>query len=65
MKHDESYRWQQQGEDEAMFDEYRKELRVIVGNIGSLVRAHVSMSKCIISSFDFNISIFFLLFSGH
>ena len=40
MKYDESYSWAQQGEDEAMFDEFRKELRVIVSNIGSLVRKH-------------------------
>lgn len=39
LKYDESYSWEHEGEDEAMFDEYRKELRVIVNNIGALVRA--------------------------
>ena len=37
LKYDESYSWEHDGEDEAMFDEYRKELRVIVNNIGALV----------------------------
>ena len=40
LKYDDSYSWQQAGEDEAMFDEYRKELRVIVNNIGALVSNH-------------------------
>ncbi|CAH1784092.1 unnamed protein product [Owenia fusiformis] len=36
MKLDESYNFDQEGEDEAMFQEYRKQLKVIYQNIGQL-----------------------------
>lgn len=36
MKFDESYNFEQEGEDEAMFQEYRKLLRTIFNNLGSL-----------------------------
>ncbi|XP_076447467.1 exportin-T-like [Babylonia areolata] len=36
MKYDESYNFEQDGEDEAMFDEYRKQLKVIFNNLAQL-----------------------------
>ncbi|KAK2148689.1 hypothetical protein LSH36_487g04031 [Paralvinella palmiformis] len=36
MKYDESYSFDHEGEDEAMFEEYRKELKIIFNNIGAL-----------------------------
>ncbi|KAL3853848.1 hypothetical protein ACJMK2_017348 [Sinanodonta woodiana] len=36
MKFDESYNFEQEGEDEAMFQEYRKQLRVIFNNLAQL-----------------------------
>ena len=43
LKYDESYSWEHEGEDEAMFDEYRKELKVNVNNIGALVSTSSSL----------------------
>ncbi|CAB4037957.1 exportin-T-like isoform X1, partial [Paramuricea clavata] len=37
MKYDESYDFDQEGEDEAMFLEYRKLLKILFQNIGQLV----------------------------
>jgi len=37
MKYDGSYSFDHEGEDEAMFEEYRKELKVILNNIGALM----------------------------
>ncbi|KAB7494410.1 Exportin-T, partial [Armadillidium nasatum] len=36
-KYDESYNFDQEGEDEAMFDDYRKHLKVVFDNLASLV----------------------------
>ncbi|KAL8603758.1 hypothetical protein ACOMHN_024374 [Nucella lapillus] len=36
MKYDDSYNFEQDGEDEAMFDEYRKQLKVIFNNLAQL-----------------------------
>ena len=38
MKYDDCYNFESEGEEEAMFQEYRKELKVIFNNIGALVR---------------------------
>lgn len=36
-KYDESYNFEQAGEDEAMFDEYRKKLKVVFDNLAALI----------------------------
>ena len=36
-KYDESYNFEQEGEDEAMFDEYRDQLKVVFDNLAALV----------------------------
>ena len=36
-KYDESYNFEQEGEDEAMFDEYRKGLKIVFDNLAALV----------------------------
>lgn len=37
MKYDDSYSFEAEGEEEAMFQEYRNELKVIFNNLGALV----------------------------
>ena len=37
MKFDDCYNFESEGEEEAMFQEYRKELKIIFNNIGALV----------------------------
>ena len=36
-KYDESYNFEQPGEDEAMFDEYRKKIKVVFDNLAALL----------------------------
>lgn len=38
MKYDSSYSFEVEGEEEAMFQEYRKELKIIFNNLGAVVR---------------------------
>lgn len=35
-KYDESYNFEQEGEDEAIFDDYRKRLKIVFDNLASL-----------------------------
>jgi len=37
MKYDESYNFEHEGEDEVMFIEYRKEMKILFDNIAQLV----------------------------